>query len=78
MTDLSAEEIQVYRQNGYIYAINIGTKKGSFSLHGEPLTIEGRYGSGLVTSGHNHPIQLVPFVDQQDHQHCKAVRSINF
>ena len=78
MTDVSVEVIQVYRQNGYIYAINIGTKKEAFSLHGEPLTIEVRYRSGLVTSGRNHPIQVVPFVDQQEHQHCKAVRSINF
>ena len=55
----------------------LGLKK-AFSLHGEPLTIEVRYRSGLVTSGRNHPIQVVPFVDQQEHQHCKAVRSINF
>ena len=47
MNDLSAAEIQVYRQNGYIYAINIGTKKEAFSLHIEPLTKEVRYGSGL-------------------------------
>jgi len=56
MTDLSAEEIQVYRQNGYIYSINIETKNEAFSFYGEPLTTEVRYGSGLVTSGRNHPI----------------------
>ena len=56
MTDFSAKKIQVYRQNGYVYAINIGTKKEAFSLHGEPLTKEVRYGSGLVISGRNHPI----------------------
>jgi hypothetical protein len=56
MTDLSAKKIQVYRQNGYVYAINIGIKKEAFSLHREPLAIELRYGSGVVTSGRNHPI----------------------
>ena len=56
MTGLSAEEIQVYRKNGYIYATNIGNKKEAFSLHSKPLTKEVRYGSGLVTSGRNHPI----------------------
>ena len=57
LTGFSAEEIQIYRHNGYIYAINIGTKKEAFALHGEPLTIKARHGSGLVALGRNHPIK---------------------
>ena len=67
MTGLSAEEIQLYHDNGYISPISILTEKEANSFHDELQSIEARYGSNLAGLGRNNTHQVIPFVDQLAH-----------